>query len=589
MELNTVHREVTSNFSGEDIRFRIDTDTSVIFDILRNKLYSDKPASICRELLSNARDAHREVGKDSVPIRITVPGPYLVIQDFGPGISPARMEEIYCIYGRSTKREDNIQTGGYGLGAKTPFSLVDSFTVITVVNGTKYDYVCYIDESNCGKIRLINEESTDEENGTTIKVPVSPHDRNKFVEKLYYYTQFWEPQPRFLGQLPRETFKFTVTGTNWALVTKKYTGNCNVLVDGIPYHTTGNSLSGVVFLFKTGEVDISASREEIEYTKKTINAIRRAKENYNTEISTAIVDQIEAAETFDEVITILNMCPSLTRHEWNWRGNKFTYPLENNISSYHIGYGNRICSSYLDSLDEKNLFFLRQDKPEFTPFDKRRIRQFLDDNNAKRVYILPDSVTLPVTTTPLSTVKVRVHRNSNPKKRNHIKVWDSHKSKFFGKISIDRTGPTLYTTKEWKTFGLEHHICRVQEKDVKYIKDAPNWQNLDDYFQVKLYDKYNREEIQRFAEIIQTCADNENLKFLSKDIPDLNCFLEKEKIDTTIKQIIWYLIKNHVLEVKRNSVIEKYPMLKFVDSYDTDDTTNQKIIRNYVKGTNNES
>jgi hypothetical protein len=302
-----------------------------------------------------------------------------------------------------------------------------------------------------------------------------------------------------------------------------------------------------------------------------------------------MVDQIEAAETFGEVITILNMCPSLTQHKWDWRGNKFTYPLESNIESYYIGYGNRVKLTHLDSLDEKNLFFLRQDKPEFTPFDKRRIRQFLDDNNAKRVYILPDSVTLPVTTTPLSTVKVRVHRNSNPKKRNHIKVWDSHKSKFSAKSTIDRTGPTLYTTKEWKTFGLEHHICRVQEKDVKHIKDAPNWQNLDDYFQTKLYDKYSREEIQRFAEIIQTCADNENLKFLSKDIPDLNCFLEKEKIDATIKQIIWYLIQNHIIEVKRNSIVEKYPMLKFVDSYDTDDTTNQKIIRNYVKGTNNAS
>jgi hypothetical protein len=567
MELNTVHREVTSNFSGEDIRFRIDTDTSVIFDILRNKLYSDKPASICRELLANARDAHREVGKTDVPIRITVPGPYLVIQDFGPGISPARMEEIYCIYGRSTKREDNIQTGGYGLGAKTPFSMCDVFNISTIVNGTKYDYVAYIDESNCGKIRLMSEEPTDEENGTTIKVPVSLYDRSKFIEKLYYYTQFWEPQPRFLGQLPRKTFKFTVTGTNWALVTKKYTGNCNVLVDGIPYNTTGNNLSGVVFLFKTGEVDISASREEIEYTKKTINAIRRAKENYNTEISTAIVDQIEAAETFGEVITILNMCPSLTQHKWDWRGNKFTYPLESNIESYYIGYGNRVKLTHLDSLDEKNLFFLRQDKPEFTP----------------------DNIKLPVTTTPLNTVKVRVPRNSSPKKRNYIKVWDSHKSKFSAKSTIDRTGPTLYTTKEWKTFGLEHHICRVQEKDVKHIKDAPNWQNLDDYFQTKLYDKYSREEIQRFAEIIQTCADNENLKFLSKDIPDLNCFLEKEKIDATIKQIIWYLIQNHIIEVKRNSIVEKYPMLKFVDSYDTDDTTNQKIIRNYVKGTNNAS
>src|SRR3989338_8230683 len=88
-----------------------------LFEILRNKLYSDKIGSICREIACNARDAHREADKSNEPIEIhfsSLVNPTFKVKDFGVGISPDRLENIFIKYASSTKKNDNSQTGGFG-------------------------------------------------------------------------------------------------------------------------------------------------------------------------------------------------------------------------------------------------------------------------------------------------------------------------------------------------------------------------------------------------------------------------------------------------------------------------------------------
>ena len=48
-------------------------DQGMIFDILRSKMYSNPILAICREITSNARDAHREIGRPDLPIQIHLP------------------------------------------------------------------------------------------------------------------------------------------------------------------------------------------------------------------------------------------------------------------------------------------------------------------------------------------------------------------------------------------------------------------------------------------------------------------------------------------------------------------------------------
>src|SRR5271170_439423 len=146
MKLNIPVPVIESSDDLQEKLFSIG-DAGMVFDILRNKLYSNPILAVCREISCNARDAHREVGKFEEPIIIQLPTyieQYYKVKDFGPGISPDRMENIFIRYGSSTKREDNNQMGAFGLGAKSFFSLTDSASIITTFNGITYNYTCFI-------------------------------------------------------------------------------------------------------------------------------------------------------------------------------------------------------------------------------------------------------------------------------------------------------------------------------------------------------------------------------------------------------------------------------------------------------------
>jgi len=101
------------------------SDVRLVVDIL-SKLYAYPIRTLVQEYICNGRDAMREAGTwGKLPIEITVPNsldPVFKVRDFGVGISPDRMENIFVNYGSSTKRNTNTQTGGFGIGAKSASS-----------------------------------------------------------------------------------------------------------------------------------------------------------------------------------------------------------------------------------------------------------------------------------------------------------------------------------------------------------------------------------------------------------------------------------------------------------------------------------
>ena len=151
-------------------KFKIGEDSmGIIIDSLIN-LYSDPIGSIVREVTSNCYDAHRE--KD-LKVTGTIPitdeddpkwfhptskkpqiefqeenvllgvGNAFLFRDFGVGLSKKRVEEIYTLFGNSTKRDDNNQIGGFGIGAKSPFSYTDTFYIMSKHNGKTFSYMLY--------------------------------------------------------------------------------------------------------------------------------------------------------------------------------------------------------------------------------------------------------------------------------------------------------------------------------------------------------------------------------------------------------------------------------------------------------------
>lgn len=103
--------------------------------------YSDPIGSIIREITSNAYDAHIEADVDkAVIIRLNTAEQTLNILDFGVGLSPERIRDVFTKFFSSTKRESDTQIGAFGLGAKSPLSYTDTFQVITKYGDTIYEY-----------------------------------------------------------------------------------------------------------------------------------------------------------------------------------------------------------------------------------------------------------------------------------------------------------------------------------------------------------------------------------------------------------------------------------------------------------------
>jgi hypothetical protein len=291
-------REVLSSGGGESVAFGISQDVEDqihLLTILRDTLYSDKILAVLREYSANAWDAHREVGKEDVPIKVVLPTQLdcsVVIRDFGPGLSEDQIARVYTQYGASTKRGTDKKVGMYGIGCKSAFAYNDSFTVTSWFGGMKKMFHAVLDESNRGVITKMYEEECDpEETGIEIKVPVNPKDIHEFHTKASRLFRYFRPLPKINITLPELRFDWNTE--NGFLSRNRYNGSryadqWQAVMGCVPYRlnldqiwaeleeadltSAAVSLSGGLY-FDIGEVAISANREELQYKEKTKQVI----------------------------------------------------------------------------------------------------------------------------------------------------------------------------------------------------------------------------------------------------------------------------------------------------------------------------
>src|SRR5574337_1029329 len=287
-------------------------DQGMLFDILRSKMYSNPILAICREITSNARDAHREIGTPDKPVQIHLPfglEPHWKVKDFGPGISPERMINIFIKYTASTKRDDNIQTGGFGLGAKTPFSYSDTFEVTTVYNGIRYSYTCLIDDTKVGKLVLLDERPTSDPNSTEISLPVKALDFNYLRQYTEQACRHWDVKPTIIGgNIDWQPINKIAEGTGWAIAsTNDWQKNARLVIDGIECPLELDTLrkyadpklidaarGNFIMYFGVGELSLSATRENIFLDKPTQDKIRARLDAITKEVKQKVQDKIDA-------------------------------------------------------------------------------------------------------------------------------------------------------------------------------------------------------------------------------------------------------------------------------------------------------
>jgi len=312
VEREGIDNEVSFNIRQENVAH--------IFSILRNQLYSNKVLAVVREYSTNAFDAHIEANVER-PIEITLPtsfSPTFIVRDFGFGLSPDDVQNIFASYGASTKRNTNEQVGMLGLGSKSAFCYVNSFMIISRHNGTEYTYQAYIDETNVGKVALLSTKTT-EETGLSIHINInSAIDYSNFRQNAVSFFKNFNPIPKFFGdssisdQIEEARNVVPVLeGGNWKMYRKNYygEGDLAVLMGNVLYPATldsldydakkyiQNSRSHVVLTANIGDVKPSASRENLEMDNKTKDFINNAIKSIQTDIITRITESLDEKQS----------------------------------------------------------------------------------------------------------------------------------------------------------------------------------------------------------------------------------------------------------------------------------------------------
>lgn len=262
------------------------------FKILSDGLYSNKIRAIVRELTCNAIDSHVAAGRPDVQVEVHLPTVFeswFSVRDYGTGLNHDEVTSIYTTYFESTKTESNDFIGALGLGSKSPFSYTENFTVIAIKDGFKRIYSAFINQQGVPSVALMSEDETTESNGVEVKFSVT--NRND------YYTFESEAQSVFawFKNIPK------ITGKNTTIHPIQYQEK-DILPGIHRYRTHGQSMAimgniaypirlsqetarelgdvaklldcGLVLEFAIGELDFTASREELSYIPLTVNSIK---------------------------------------------------------------------------------------------------------------------------------------------------------------------------------------------------------------------------------------------------------------------------------------------------------------------------
>ena len=345
-------------------KFKIGDDSvGIIIDSLIN-LYSDPIGSIVREVTSNCYDAHREKRlkrKGVIPMTsedklqywhkedknpqiefqdeniLLGIGNAMIFRDFGVGLSQYRVETIYTMFGNSTKRDNNLQIGGFGIGAKSPFAYTDTFYIIANHNGIKYSYMLY-KGNDAFHMDMIKKVPTSDLNSTEVIIPIKEHSdlrtfRKSIEQQLLYFENIrYINVEEGLGANIKSIacdYEDEDLAISLDLKSASIDQELHCMVGRVRYPLDFNSLDNIwkdnynnkereipaAIKFDIGEIDLVPSRENIRYTDRTKEAIKAKIESVR---KSCIYDCNRELNNATDFIHWLEMSTSILKRD-TWR------------------------------------------------------------------------------------------------------------------------------------------------------------------------------------------------------------------------------------------------------------------------------
>ena len=281
-------------------------DIAFILDMFADKVYSNKERAVIRELACNAHDSHVMAGTTDVPFDVHLPTqlePWFSLRDYGTGLEDDDIANIYGAIGVSTKRDSNEVIGCFGIGSLSPYSMCDSFTVKSYLNGIVRTYQCMRDEKRQPKVIPLGSAPTDEPNGLEVKLTVNGK-VSEFEDEAGHVFMFWE------GTLPKINNqhvirkcqdlrdKYVFKGDDFGLTPSW--GSMYALMGNIAYKIPSQldefDVDGYL-KFDLGELEFDTARENLSMTDKTKAALKAKFASVKDSLTQIAVDQIEAEDT----------------------------------------------------------------------------------------------------------------------------------------------------------------------------------------------------------------------------------------------------------------------------------------------------
>jgi hypothetical protein len=382
-------QEVISTTTQKELTLSKDS-TVIIFQMFSKNIYSNPIGSVVREITSNCFDSHVEAKKnipnwENAPVVIrkhkdeATNVHYISFIDFGVGMSPERIDTIFSVYFASTKRVDNEQIGGFGLGSKVPLAYKrstgfgegeydNSYEIITKSNGIKYVYLVH-ESKKCPCINLMHQEPTTDKNGTEVRIPVLEKDLDSFqkemIRQLYYFENIifdgFEYKKRYSEEIvnPLPNDYQIIRGKSFL-----FRGNdCNDYIHvclgrvayPIDYRTLGLNSSDyhlpIAIKLEIGDVDVTVSRESIDYSESTIKMLKNKLEVVKAEIIDLINKQ------YCDIVTLEQYFQATTGFGKLYFPNGASMNVENVFKLKNVDFA-KFKYNFMKMPDDKQLFKL---------------------------------------------------------------------------------------------------------------------------------------------------------------------------------------------------------------------------------------
>lgn len=299
--LSNDKRDVSVSNDFKTSGFKIQASAKA-FEILSSNIYTNKVRAVIREYNCNAYDAHIAAGTERtwdvhLPTYLEC---YFSVRDYGTGLSDESVREIFTTYFHSTKTNSNDFVGALGLGSKSAFSLVDSFTVVSYYNGVKTDYCCYKDEYGEPQIATLASSDTDEPNGLEVNMSVEGK-QDDFEHEAVQTFKYFDVLPNINDKevvkdilKAKEDYKFVCDEGSF----NTGYGSLYARMGNVAYKIPSeyrSDLSGFIN-FEIGDLSFNAGREELSMDDSTKTLLKSRIQQVQDNLSQVVYDKLESEQ-----------------------------------------------------------------------------------------------------------------------------------------------------------------------------------------------------------------------------------------------------------------------------------------------------